>query len=170
MSFIAKGLQIFGALALAAVMAVFGYITYSIVFDSDHTNTATQDSIQFVFNWGGLKASQDFKLLNSFESRRSLNGDHLDYYCIQISDFTPSANEKENWAAISTLNGAAQEAVSQAQANGNAPQCFGRELGKSPELQAYVWSITLHGRRVTAYKIILFDAQTNRLLYVSDKT
>lgn len=169
MSFIAKGLQIFGALALAAVIAVFGYVTYSIVFDADHTNTATQDSVQFVFKWGGLNASQDFKLLNSFESRRSLNGDHLDYYCIQISDFTPSANEKENWAAVSAIDSTAQEAVSQAQANGNAPQCFGRELAP-PELQAYVWSVTLHGRRVTAYDIILFDAQTKRLLYVSDKT
>lgn len=170
MPFIAKSLQIVGALALAAVIAVFGHITYRIVFDTDHTNTATQDSVQFVFNWGGLQASQDFKLLNSFESRRSMNGDHLDYYCIQISDFTPSANEKENWVAISALNSAAQEAVSQAQANGNAPQCFGRELGNSPELQAYVWSVTIHGRSVTAYDIILFDALTKRLLYVSDKT
>jgi hypothetical protein len=94
----------------------------------------------------------------------------LDYYCIHISDFTTPANEKENWAAISALDSAAQEAFSQAQANGNAPQCFGRELGKSSELQAYVWSVTLHGHRVTAYDIILFDAQTKRLLYVSDKT
>jgi hypothetical protein len=170
MSFIAKGLQVFGALALASVIAVFGYITYSFVSDSDHTNTATKDNVQFVFNWGGLNAKQDYKLLSSFESRRSLNGDHLDHYCIQIADFTPSANEKENWAPISALGSAAQEAVSQAQDSGNAPQCFGRKLGKSPELQTYIWSVTLHGRRVTAYDIILFDAQTKRLLYVSDKT
>jgi uncharacterized membrane protein len=52
MSFIAKGLQVFGALALAAVLAVFGYITYSFVFDSDHTNKATQDGVQFIFLTG----------------------------------------------------------------------------------------------------------------------
>ncbi len=123
-----------------------------------------------MFNWGGLKANQDYHLLNSFESRRSLNGDHLDHYCIQITDFIPSANEKEHWEPISALDRVAQAAVSQAQTNGNAPQCFGREPGKSPELQAYVWSVTFHGRHVTAYDIILFDAQTKRLLYVSDKT
>ena len=165
MSFIAKGFQVFGALALAAILAVFGYITYFFVSD-----TATKDNVQFVFNWGGIKTNQDYKVLSSFESQRSLNGDHLDHYCIQITDFSPSANEKENWASISELNSVAQEAVSQAQTNGKATQCFGRELGKSPELQAYVWSVTLHGRSVTAYDIILFDAQTKRLLYVSDKT
>ena len=170
MPFIAKGLQVFGALALAAVVAVLGYITYIFVTDSDRINTATKDNVQFIFNWGGLKTSQDYKVLNSFESQRSLNGDHLDHYCIQITDFSPSTSQKENWAPISALDSVAKEAISLAQTNGNATQCFGRELGKLPDLQAYVWSVTLHGRSVTAFDIILFDAQTKRLLYVSDKT
>ena len=68
MSLIAKELQVFGALALATVLAVFGYFKYSFVFDSDITNTATHDGVQFVFNWGGLTASQNYKLLSSFES------------------------------------------------------------------------------------------------------
>ena len=100
MSFITKGLQVFGALAFAAVVAVFGYITYIFVSDTDRTNTATKDSVQFVFNWGGININQDYKVLSSFESQRSLTGDHLDHYCIQITDFSPSGNEKENWASI----------------------------------------------------------------------
>ncbi len=170
MSFIAKGLQAFGALALVVVVAIVGYITYIVVSDSDHTNTATKDDVKFVFNWGGLKPTQEYKVLSSFSSGRSLNGDHLDHYCIQITDFSPSDREKQNWSQVSALGATPQEAALQAQTNGDAEQCFGRKLGKSPELLAYIWSVTIHGHVVTAYDIILFDAQTKRLLYVSDKT
>jgi hypothetical protein len=170
MSFVAKGLQAFGALALAVAVAIIGYVIYIFASNSDQTNTAMKADVLFVLNWGGLKPSQEYKVLSSFISGRSLNGDHLDHYCIQITDFSPSASEKQNWSQVSALGSTAQEAALQAQTNGDAEQCFGRELGKSPELQAYIWSVTIHGHVVTAYDIILFDPQTKRLLYVSDKT
>jgi len=170
MSYLAKGLQIFGALALVALVAVAGYVAYLYVSNSDRTDSATNDGVKFVLNWGGLDANQGYKVLHSFESQRSLTGDHLDHYCIQIADFSPAIEERENWTPLAGLDGWAKEAASRAYASGDAPECFERALAESPELQAYVWSVTAHGRNVEAYDIILFDAQTKRLLYVSDKT
>ncbi|GAA5171286.1 hypothetical protein [Viridibacterium curvum] len=170
MRYIAKGLQIFGALSLAAVIAALGYLTYAIASNVDRENVATKRSVAFVLNWGGLSTSQEYKVLSSFESARSFTGDHLDHYCIQISNFSPSDNEKENWQQVSSLGSPAKEAAIEAQKNGNASECFARDITNSDKTLAYVWSATLHSSRITAYDIILFDPQTKRLLYVSDKT
>ena len=170
MRYIAKGLQIFGALSLAAIVAALCYLAYAVAFNVDRENVATKRGVEFVLNWGGLKASQEYKVLNSFESARSLTGDHLDYYCIQISDFSPSGNERENWQLVSNMGSPAKEAAINAQQNGNALRCFGHDISSSGKALAYIWSVTLHSRQVTSYDMIFFDPQTKRLLYVSEKT
>jgi hypothetical protein len=168
--YIAKGLQIFGAFSLAAVVIALGYLAYAVASNVDKENVATKRSVEFVLNWGGLKTSQEYEVVSSFQSERSFTGDHLDHYCIQISDFSPRDNEKENWLIVSRLSGPVKEASIAAQQSGNASQCFGRDIANVGELMTYVWSATLSSRHITAYDIIFFDPQTKRLLYVSDKT
>lgn len=170
MNHVAKGLRVFGVFALLALAAIAVYILHAFASNSDQTNTASGSDVVFVLNWGGLKSDQEYTVLNSFTSARSLTGDHLDYYCIQITDFSPSGGEKANWMPIPSLDSTAREAVAQALSNGNAEQCFGPGPAHAKELMAYVWSATIHGRYVTAYDVILFDAETRKLLYVSHKT
>jgi hypothetical protein len=168
--YISRSLQIFGALSLAATVAAFAYLTYAVKSNVDRENTATKSGVEFVLNWGGQKTDQKYEVVSSLESARSFTGDHLDYYCIQIADFSPSNNEKENWQLMSSVEKLTKEAVMQAQQNSNASRCFGRDITNSEEIQAHIWSATFHSRRITAYQIIFFDPHTKRLLYVSAKT
>ena len=170
MAFIAKGLQIFGALALAALLGIIVFLTYSIYSNTDSTRIASKKETQFIFNWSGLNPNQNYKVINSLQSMRSFTGDHLDHFCIEITDFKPDENHRNTWELVSTSNPIVQDAVSKAESFGNASECFGRPAAELKNLQAYVWSIYLHGRNVTAFEIILFDSQTNRLLYVASKT
>ena len=170
MQCIAKGLQILGALSLAVILVAVGVLGYSVATNGNRINVATKDGVQFVFNWSGLKSNQEYKVLSSFESTRSLTGDHLDYYCIQISDFSPNDNNKENWQPVSSLLNPIKEAAHEAQQVGNASQCFGREIANPDNFLAYVWSATLHSKRITGLNVIFFDPQTKRLLYVGYKT
>lgn len=168
---VAKGLQIFGAVSVAVITVGIGHLIYTVISNVDRKDSATNQSVEFILNWGGLKTSQQFKVLGSFESARSLTGDHLDYYCLQLSDFSPSANEKENWQPLSGLHGPFREAAVRAFDAGNASRCFGRTDSRPPDtIVTYIWSIVLHSRSVTAYDVILFDPSSQRLLYVSDKT
>jgi hypothetical protein len=171
MAFIAKGLQIFGALALAALLSIIGLFTYSIFLNTDRTNVATKKEAQFIFNSSGLKVDQDYKVLSSFQSERTFTGDYLDHFCLQISDFAPNENHKKSWGLVSTLNRPVQDAVSQAESFGNASECFGRAESELKNIQVHVQSVLLiNGSYPSSFEIILFDAQTNRLLYVGSKT
>ncbi len=170
MRYIAKGLQIFGALSLTALVVALGSLTYSIASNVDRENVATKSSVVFVLNSGGLNPNQEYNVVSSFESERTFTGDHLDHYCIQISDFLPNDYVKEDWQSVASLSGPVKEAAIDAQNAGNAIGCFGRDIKNSDTALVYVWSAYLRSRYISAYEIILFDPQTRRLLYVSHKT
>jgi len=165
-----KALQIVGALSMFVTAIALGYLGYALASNVDRENAATRRSVEFVLNLGGLKAEQEYQVINSFESARSFTGDHLDCYCIQISDFSPSDSEREYWLVISSLDGPVKEAAIDALSSSNASACFGRDVAGGGSLSVYLRSATLRTMRVTAYDMVFFDPNSKRLLYVSTKT
>ncbi len=89
MAFIAKGLLLFGALALAALLALIGFVAYAFYTNTDSTGIASEKATRFVFTNSGLKTDQEHKVISSFESARSLSGDHQDHFCIQLTEVDP---------------------------------------------------------------------------------
>jgi hypothetical protein len=170
MTFIAKGLQIFGALALAALLAIIGFFAYSVYSNTDRTEIASKKETQFIFNTSGLKADQEYKVLSSFQSARSLNGDHSDHFCLEITAFNPDVTRKTKWKLVSDLSRPEQDAVASAESEIEAAECFKRQKTEFRNLQVYPPSVYLHHGFVTSYEVILFDAQTNRLFYKSYKS
>jgi len=170
MTFVARTLQVVGALSIAIITGVCSYIAYSVATNSDQVDKASSKDVAFVFNRSGLSTTQEFKVLSSFESVRSGTGDHLDRYCIQLSEFKIADPQEKDWSAFSSLDVTAQGVVSEALVAGEAEQCFIGKAIDPAELKTYVWSITIHRRIANAYDVILFDPTTKRLLYVGYKS
>ena len=75
-----------GAISLAAVVALTGYLTYSFTIGNQtEVDHATLDAVRFVLESADISADRLQKVLHSYVSRRSGPGDHLDAYAIQLS-------------------------------------------------------------------------------------
>jgi hypothetical protein len=170
MAFIAKGLQIFGALALAALLAIIGFFTYAFYSNTDRTDIASKKETRFIFTNSGLKTDQEYKVIRSFESARSLSGDHQDNFCIQLTALNLDASRRNYWKLVSELSRPEQEAVSRTESSEEAVECFKRAKSEFKNFQVNALSVYLSNGFVTSYEVILFDSQTNRLFYKSYKS
>jgi hypothetical protein len=75
-----------GAISLAAVVGLAGYLTYSLTIgNQNEVDRATPDTVSFVLENADIPANMLQKVLHSYVSRRSGPGDHLDAYAIQLS-------------------------------------------------------------------------------------
>jgi hypothetical protein len=170
MAYIAKGLQIFGGFALVALLAIIGFFTYSFYSNADRTDIASKNETRFIFTNSGLKTDQEYKVVSSFESARSLSGDHQDHFCIQLTELNLDASRKNFWKLVPEFSRLELDAISRAESGEEAAECFKRTQSEFRNLQANVISVYLFHGSITAYEVILFDAQTNRLFYKSYKS
>jgi hypothetical protein len=159
-------LQAVGALAILAVLAAAAWLFLPL---SSKSPDAT-----FVLNWAGISPAQNWKVISSHASPRSLTGDHTDYYCIQLEKFeVKDSHTVQQWRDGPEANPLLAEAVKFGAhwANTQSPSCFpSPDRANSKEMKIYIWSTTIHDRRPTAAEIILFEPSTNRLFYVAYKT
>jgi hypothetical protein len=159
-------LQAIGVLAIVAVLAVAAWIYLPL---SGGGRDAT-----FVLNWAGISPAQNWKVISSHASARSLTGDHTDYYCIQLEKFEVKDRDSlQQWRDGPEANPVLAEAVRFGAhwAHTQAPSCFpSPERANSKHMKIYIWSATIHDRRPTAADVILFEPSTNRLFYVGYKT
>jgi len=98
MKWLRPGLQIIGALSLLLFVIaaiVIGSDIYSGM--SERFNKATPKDTLFILNWGGIPTNQNFKVIASYQSRRSFTGDHVDYYCIELPKFEVADIQKNEW-------------------------------------------------------------------------
>src|SRR6476469_2702754 len=102
MKWLRVGLEIVGAASLLVGMALVAWIVYGNA--SDKVNKATRKDAQFILNGSGLSTNQDYKIISSYESSRSLTGDHLDYYCIELPKFEVAEWAKEEWQNLPEQN------------------------------------------------------------------
>jgi hypothetical protein len=121
---------------------------------------------------GGISTNQDFKVIASYESARSFNGDHLDYYCIELPKFEIADYAKLGWHNGPEKDPLLAEALKLG-INGvrDRTDCFPAvDEANSEAVQIMFGTVTLHGQWPTAADIILYEQKRNRLYYVSYKT
>ena len=170
MKFLRIGLEIIGALSLLVFLTAAVWIFRSP--SADKVNKAKPKDVRFVLNWGGIPTDQDYHVIASYQSARSFTGDHIDYYCIQLSKFEVPGPEKAEWHDGPEKNPLLVEALELGiNSTGKYGDCFPSvEEAKSGAMKIMFWSVVLHGREPTGADIILYDPRNKRLYYVSYKT
>lgn len=170
MKFLRIALEVIGALSMLVFLAAGAWVFRSA--GADKVNKAQPKDVRFVLNLGGIPTDQDFRVIASYESARSFTGDHLDYYCIQLSKFEVPGPEKAEWHDGPEENPLFAEAL-ELGINSTAQygDCFPSvEDATSGALKIMFWSVVLHGREPTAADIIMYDPRNKRLYYVSYQT
>src|SRR5947207_10223381 len=91
------GLEAIGALSLL-MLAVGAVCVFRFgPTASPKVNRARPNDVLFILNSGGISTDQSLKVIASYESARSFTGDHLDYYCIELSKFDVADDTKNRW-------------------------------------------------------------------------
>ena len=168
MKWLRLGLEIVGALALIGLGAAVWVFHDG---NSEKANMAKRNDATFVLNWGGISTNQDFHVIGSYRSPRNFNGDHLDFFCIQIENFEVTSQTKDEWRdgpeKDPVLAAALELGINDAREHGD---CFPSiEEANSQNMKIMFWSVVLHGRQPTGADILLYDPKKRRLYFVSSK-
>lgn len=161
-------LEIIGAAALILLVV----LAVSVIGQSrDRVNRAKPKDVLHILNWGEIPTNQNIEVLASYESSRSFTGDHLDYYCIQLSKFEVADRAKNNWHDGPEQNPILAEALEQGandahQGNGCFPS---PEEANSGTMKIMFGEVDVIDRHPNSANITLYDTKNRRLYYVSYK-
>ena len=176
-------LEVAGAIALVALVALVA-LNYRQFFGLMGVHKPEVDQLppkraMFVLNWGNIgdKAKIE-KIIHSYESHRSLTGDHVDAYCIKIDGFPDSAWSKEKGVPQEWLQGPVTERIlkeavelSCSAAESDGLKWFPRASEiNSDRYYLSFWQIVLHNQFPTAVQLIAYDRKEKLLYYLSFKT
>jgi hypothetical protein len=169
MKWLRLGLEVIGAAAILGVVVLAALVARD---HSDRANNASRRDALFILNWAGLPTDQDYRVVSSYRSARSLTGDHLDYFCIQLPRFEVAEQTKPQWQEGPETNpllaDALELAVNDARDHGACVPSAKEANAAGMELMFV--TVVLNDRQATAADIILYDARRKMLYYVSYKT
>ncbi len=162
------GLEIIGTATLIFLVTLGVSI---IQRSTDKINKAKAKDVLFILNAGEMPANQNLKVLASYESSRSFTGDHLDYYCIELSKFEVADRAKNNWHDGPEQNPILAEALEQGaneahQGNGCFPSPGEANSGN---MKIKFGNVDVIDRHPNSADITLYDPKNNKLYYVSYK-
>ena len=167
------GLEIIGALAIgcAAVLAVG---IWESVHDHEKINTLKPKDAGFLLEWGRMKDTAKVgRFIYSKVSSRSFTGDHADFFVLKMAEFpTESALKSGVWQQGPLTDPTLKDAVDFSMGWGDEkyPGFPKREeIADRPFLFSFPW-IYLHGKRVTAAIVMIYDPETKRLYVIDSKT
>ena len=130
-------------------------------------------------NWCKLGEKRIDKIIHSYESSRSITGDHLDAYAIRITDVTIkelTANTDEShgrWYRGDQLPKVLDDAVSFVGSwlGRNEISWFPKEGDlRSNAFYVYPWAVDYHGTFPTAVEIIFIRPSDKTVFFFSGKT
>lgn len=176
-------LDVAGAIALVALVAfaAMNYRQFSgfVGGDKAKVDQLTSKRAMFVLNWGNIgdKAKVE-KIIHSYESPRSLTGDHMDAYCIKIDSFPDSVLRQEKGLPQEWLQGPVTERILKeaVELSCSAAESTGLKwIPKASDINSeryYLsfWQIVLHNQFPTAVQLIAYDRKEKLLYYLSFKT
>jgi hypothetical protein len=172
--------MICGGLSLAALLAIFLFFAFRMgPGNRDKTESASPKDVRFVLNWCELGDGRIEKVIHSFESSRSLTGDHDDAYAIKINHVEiAELNRKDPTMTSQWYRGdQLPEVVSQAVSftgwhlpNKKYPWFPPEKDLRSKDFYIYPWSIELHGLQPTSVEIIFIRPSDLMVYYFSGKT
>ncbi len=167
-------LAVWGAISGLLLFVALGLLAYQVYFgnESQH-NIATVNDVRFVLNWPNLGDERITAVLNSYESGRSLTGDHLDAYEIETSGVSVEDLQDPNtWVRGDKLEGVLKkgvELISSFVELDELPWFPDKNALMSDEIYVYSWSVLFHGKRATAAKLIFAKPSENKVFYASVK-
>ena len=168
---------ILGIISFIGVVIIIVVFLYSITFGNRTIeNKATKSDVKFVLNWCNLGSKREYQVLKSYISARSLTGDHLNAYAIEITDITIEELTKNNskWYRADSLPTILNDVV-------NFIGDFQYEMPWFPiehdikTKDFYIYPCNLHYyngniRRPSAVQIILAKPIDKIIYYISFKT
>lgn len=171
---------IWGGISLLGVIVIAGFITYRQGYGNrPKSDIATPRDVRFVLNWCRLGDERIDKILHSYESSRSLTGDHLVAYAIKIthvdlSELTSITDESQGrWYRGDKLPQFIDAAVDYVSGylGWNEISWFPNENElRSEKIYLYPWSVYYHGVRPTAAQLIFIRPSDKMVFYISGKS
>jgi hypothetical protein len=170
-------LTIWGGISLLGVIAIGGYLLYSMTLGNTNVEgKATKSDVRFVLNWCGLGDQRTDKVLKSYKSARSFTGDHLDAYAIKITNVTveeltnTNDNRQGQWYRMDSLPTVLDEAVSFIGGWQHETPWFPTEDSlRTKDFYVYPWSIYCHGVTPSATELIFINPKEKMVYYVGAK-
>lgn len=175
-------MDIAGVVALIALIVFAALSLYQFGFmggDQPIVDQLTPKKAMFVLNWGNISDKAKIeKIIHSYESPRSLTGDHVDAYCIKVDAFPDSVLRQENGLPQEWLMGPVTERIlkeaielSCSAADSDGLKWFPRASEiNSDRYYLSFWKIVLHNQFPTAVQLIAYDRKEKLLYYLSFKT
>ena len=107
-------LAVWGGLSGLLLFSSLGVLAYHFCFGNEARHSvATVNDVRFVLNWPNLGDERITAVLNSYESGRSLTGDHLDAYEIETNGISlEELKDPNTWVRGDKLEGVLKEATS----------------------------------------------------------
>jgi hypothetical protein len=172
MKWLRLALEVIGASALLAVAIGTIWFIHDMTSTKASIDTAKGKDALFILNWGGIPTNQDFRILSSYRSPRSMTGDHIDAYCIELSKFEVADYAKDQWQNGPEKNPLLAEALQLGADDAHEhARCFpSAKEADSEGMRIMFGSVILHGRQPSAADIILYAPKSKILYYVSYKT
>ncbi len=169
LAFVGGGALLF--LAIATLSALYYYKWDNV----PKHNVKEKQDVRFVLNWSRLGEDRIKSVKHSYISERSLTGDHIDAYAIEITGV--SIDELENqkytkWMRGDKVEGIFEEAIVLASGFVDLDKLTwfpSREVLLSKKIYMNSWAIMLHGEQVTQAKLIFAAPSENMIYYVSVK-
>ena len=170
---------IWGAVSFLAILLIGGYVGYKIgPGNTDRTNKATAKDVRFVLNWCELGEKRFKNIIHSFESSRSLTGDHYNAYELRISHVDLGVLKKTDdmstqWIRGDKVSPVLKDAISLVSTfrNDQTKKWFPatQEL-LSKKFYVYAWRTVLHGAQTTSAQLIFIRPADDTVFYASVKT
>lgn len=160
--------KIASAISFAIVTVTIVAALYLHFYKSDRS---LMNPYAFVLNHGNIVTDQEYGLIYSFDSGSNFQGDHLEYYCIQLEKFEFQSRSEGEWIYGPEENDIFKRARKLVASEGNMSECFGDTVdSNSEDVAAKIWSLGIRRKHIEDARVILFHKPTKRLLYVSSKT
>ncbi len=170
-----------GLACLFAAVALGGFVLYCVgMRNVARVDSADKEDVAFVLTSCALGHRQIKDVVHSYQSARSLTGDHLDAYAVRVSrldpaDLTGGLTEEmfeSGWFRCDQVDGVLRDAIDFAIAfsHRNAISWFPREEElRSDEMYVYPVSIHCRGTRPRAVVLAFLRPRDKMIYYMSAK-
>jgi hypothetical protein len=165
--FLRNALAVWGAVSLAALLALLGFLFNVGAFGS-WTSGGPRD-VGFVLNWAGLGDRRLEKLIHSYESGVHFTGDHFTAYAIKVTSLTASELEPDSeWVRGDRADDILKEAVQFiSSARDQAPWLPMEEELQSSNVYVFRFRVELMSNGVTAAQLIFARPSDQMIFYAS---
>ncbi|MCS7063658.1 MAG: hypothetical protein NZM04_06395 [Methylacidiphilales bacterium] len=173
---IVKGcVMVWGVISGIGAICLAGVIAYNFgpgnVSKSDF---ATANDVRHILNWCELGDDRIEEVVHSYQSARSLTGDHLDAYAIRITHLEIEERSKKDWGRgwyrCDQVEGVLKDAIEFISGwlhNDKIPWFLTSEEIRSDEVYVYPRSTYSFGTRPISARLIFVRPRDRMLFYIS---